>query len=84
MSIEGKFFYDESSDGKPVFKLKKDGSLFIGTYEGTPCAIRCYENAADKIIKECERDLQALQSKGRNIHENFIRYLGHARSKNNL
>jgi len=82
--IQGKFSYESSTaEGNRktcLFKLSKDSNvdlLFIGTLvkNGSPCVIRRYDTN-DGDAKNYMRDLEALQTKKKNLHENFIRYFG--------
>ena len=79
--IGGKFSYESLPDGKRMYKLVKDSKagvdLFIGTLvkNGSPCVIRRYDTN-DGDAKNYMRDLEALQTKKKNLHENFIRFFG--------
>ena len=75
---ESQLTYEQSADGKRKYRLVKDskGDLFIGTYAGSyPCVIRRYDTKDSDVIKYI-RDVEALQTKKKNLHENFIRYFG--------
>jgi len=77
-NIGDKFSYESLTDGKYKFKLTSQDSkddIFIGTLaeNGNQCVIRSYDTSA---AKNYMRDLEALQTKKKNLHENFIRYFG--------
>ena len=83
--IGGKFSYElqsaDAADGIRKYKLVKDSKagvdLFIGTLveNESPCVIRRYDTK-DRDAQNFMRDLEALQTKKKNLHENFIRYFG--------
>ena len=81
--IGDKFSHEQKSAdyGIRKYKLVKDSKagvdLFIGTLKenGSHCVIRRYDTN-DSDAKNFMRDLEALQTKKKNLHENFIRYFG--------